>query len=44
MKNKKNALYRTISQTVSLAVFIMAGIFNVSYGQAKVEYDTPFTL
>jgi CubicO group peptidase (beta-lactamase class C family) len=34
MMNKSN---RTIIQTVFLAVFFIAGIFNVSYGQAKVD-------
>jgi len=48
MKNKRNASYspiiavmsksnRTVSQTIFLAVFIMAGIFNVSYGQSKAD-------
>jgi CubicO group peptidase (beta-lactamase class C family) len=32
--NKSN---RTIIKTVFLGVFIVTGIFNISYGQAKVE-------
>jgi CubicO group peptidase (beta-lactamase class C family) len=37
MKNERNVLYRTIIQTVFPAVFIIAGIFKVSYGQAKAD-------
>ena len=34
---------RTIINTLSLGVFIVAGIFNVSYGQAKVDKPDKLT-
>lgn len=36
MKNKRNVLYRLI-QTIFLTAFIIAGFFNVSYAQTKVD-------